>query len=150
MKGRDRLRVGQGHLALRSALVACALVAVAWTATPVSAFEASSPADCPPAAAEADGLRPLDELWLVSTRCLGCPGAKPPEFDVRRFEPGAGWQADTLWSLGQSRRPDQVTAVYVHGNRMEYHDAVQRGWQVYHLLAEGTAHARPLRMVIWS
>jgi hypothetical protein len=43
-----------------------------------------------------------------------------------------------------------TTVVYVHGNRYEAHDAIERGWIWYHTLCDQLPPEQNVRLIIWS
>jgi esterase/lipase superfamily enzyme len=92
-------------------------------------------------------MQPGDELWVVNTRRLGCPSS------CRDFRPqvsqylATGWTERSVHDLVEA--PPLHTVVYVHGNRFDHADAIQKGFRIYRLLARG--EVRPtMRFVIWS
>lgn len=92
-------------------------------------------------------MLPGDELWVVSTRGLGCPNS------CEDFRPqvqqylGGGWTVRPLRDLVEAQ--PMHTVVYVHGNRFQHADAIRKGFRIHRLLAQG--EVRPMmRFVIWS
>lgn len=95
--------------------------------------------------------RPQDELWLVSTRCIGCPQCDvSPTVSVNRLVEHA-WERSDVSQLTTSA-PDQktITLIYVHGNRVDAGQAVRHGRFVYRKLAPYAPAEARLRFVIWS
>lgn len=95
------------------------------------------------------------ELWIVSTRHLGCPcsegkAAAPVagDFDVLRHDCETGWQAADLSQLLYDADPSLVTAVYVHGNRIEPDEVEAGAWQAFEGLTCGAGPRT--RVVYWS
>ena len=92
-----------------------------------------------------------DEVWLISTRHLCYPNWDDPqtyELDVRRYDHEQGWlDSSTAEFIAQ---PPLSTLIYVHGNRVTWHDASQYGWQCYHALAECENAPPSMRFVIWT
>lgn len=92
-----------------------------------------------------------DEVWLVSTRHLCFPDWNHPqtyELDVRRYDSERGWQdASTQEFCAQPKLP---TLIYVHGNRVNWQDSSQYGWQVYQALAQCENAPERMRFVIWT
>lgn len=132
----------------------------------LAAFPSSSPAEScatPPPSAQKPGgsgsaadkaaARPDDSVWMISTRCLGCPcGGKQaePDFRLRRYDGNCGWQ-DADWSdWSAAEPPGTTTVVYVHGNRVEAGEAYGRGLAAYRALTRHAADSQPLRFVVWS
>jgi hypothetical protein len=97
------------------------------------------------------GKRVGDQLWLVSTRHLGCMGIVDdlPDYRVRYFAQNAWHMADAQSLLAQDD-PERTTVVYVHGNRSGIGDAVASGWEVYQALVEPLAPEQHVRLIIWS
>ena len=96
------------------------------TATVVSAATESiptPPADITvateqPAAAPCGcrSVRPGDQIWLISTRCLGCPADNvEPAYEIVRYD-DAGWQTATLQDFLAADNWKLPTDFYIHGN----------------------------------
>lgn len=92
-------------------------------------------------------VRPQDDVWAVSTRCLGCGHAFVPQ--VWHFEAGQ-WQPSSLAAFYASDSTEQVTSVYLHGNRIEAGQALADGLSFYFQLVGRYSDERPTRFVIWS
>jgi len=95
--------------------------------------------------------RRMDDVWLISTRCLCCPcwhKADWVELEYQRYDHPAGWSEATLeeFLAGETTRR---TLIYLHGNRVSAREAFARGWQAYHALLD-SSDAEPVRFVIWS
>jgi hypothetical protein len=93
------------------------------------------------------GVRPQDAVWVISTRHLGCGHAFSPQ--VWKFEAGR-WQPSSLAAFYASDSPEQVTSVYLHGNRIDHGQAFADGLQFYFQLVGKYPSERPTRFVIWS
>lgn len=100
--------------------------------------------------------RTRDEIWLVSTRSLpgdcasvGCP---PQALQFQRGDRCGPWQpSDWGGFLGSfSREADGITIVYVHGNRADWSESIQRGWMAYDSLTMPEPDGPPVRLIIWS
>ncbi len=95
----------------------------------------------------------VDDVWLISTRHLGCPNLdKASEIELRVEHYGGrsiGWTESTLDEFLGSSIPDQPTMVYVHGNRVSWNDAIDRAWHARNSIL-GCSHVGPIRYVIWS
>ncbi|MCO6458301.1 MAG: hypothetical protein J5I93_23590 [Pirellulaceae bacterium] len=91
-------------------------------------------------------------MWLVSTRHLGCPGPadEPPALEVQQYLPGAGWQSSDLPALLDAQSRADRTCVYVHGNRVEWNEALSQGQGLYRRLLMADNDAPPACFVIWS
>jgi hypothetical protein len=124
--------------------------------TPPAAAPKQTPAQAPAkfdaaASAPACGafrVRDYDQVWVVSTRHLGCPGGYLPTYQVWRYEAGY-WQPRSSEEFYAADSPDVVTAFYIHGNRISHSQAFQDGLDVYFQLV-GRYGDRPVRFVVWS
>ena len=97
--------------------------------------------------------RPQDQVWLVSTRSLGCPSSEetaPPRLDVQRYDPSRGWETGTLEEFYGTDDAQVITVVWVDGNRVDPQAAIHRGSVVYHQLVRAAPDEVPIRYVIWS
>jgi hypothetical protein len=96
-------------------------------------------------------VRPQDQIWAVSTRCLGCPagGSAEPGWTVWHYESGR-WVNSTTAALYATDSPEIVTPIFVHGNRVEDGQALSDGLAVYFQLAGKFDHEPPVRFIIWS
>jgi hypothetical protein len=106
-------------------------------------------ADSPPAECTTFRVREQDQVWLVSTRHLGCNVAYQPTFQVWRYQQG-WWQPSSEAEFLASDSADTVTPIYVHGNRIDAALAGQYGLQVYFELVGKLEVEPPARFVIWS
>lgn len=134
----------------RRQAIAFALAAFAATPTWASTSNASCAQPCAQGCAPACvpfGVRPQDDVWVVSTRCLGCAHLFSPQ--VWRYEAGR-WQPSTLAAFYASDSTEQVTSVYLHGNRIEHGQAMADGLNFYFELIGRYSDSRPTRFVIWS
>jgi hypothetical protein len=93
-------------------------------------------------------VREFDQVWVVSTRCLGCPGGYLPTYQMWRFENG-WWQPRSAAEFYATDSPDVVTAFYIHGNRIDQALSFRDGLEVYFQLV-GRYEDRPVRFVVWS
>jgi hypothetical protein len=93
-------------------------------------------------------VRPGDDVWLMSTRHLGCPSGEEPALCVRRYEDG--WQEADTGAFLAAHDSWGVTCFYVHAARVDHGTAKSRGLQLYRLLAARSPIEQPLRLVIWS
>src|SRR5262245_11910838 len=96
-------------------------------------------------------VRERDQVWLVSTRCLGCPSAGPemPAWQIWRYEQ-AMWQPRTAAEFYAADAADLVTPFYIHGNRIDPGVASSDGLAVYFQMAGKFDGEPPVRFVIWS
>ena len=95
-------------------------------------------------------VREQDEVWLVSTRHLGCYiPSNQPQFQVFRYDKGM-WQPKSEAEFIASDSSDIVTAFYIHGNWVTWNDASSQGLSVYFEMAGKFDTEPPVRFVIWS
>ncbi|UUO05281.1 hypothetical protein M4951_18095 [Blastopirellula sp. J2-11] len=127
------------------------VLAVIATARPAQAdFRESAGGYCCPNYQEA--IRPGDEVYLISTRCLpsGCGFELPVErMSVQRYDGGLGWVESSLEEAVAGDAFD-CTSVFVHGNWMDTWWTKRRGWATYHELTRDWEPERHIRYVIWS
>ena len=97
-------------------------------------------------------VREQDEIWVVSTRCLGCPagGDVTPAWTIWKYDPLAPRWIDAAADELLNKRDGKVTAVFIHGNWVDSSQALSEGLDVYFQLAGRWDEERPVRMVIWS
>jgi hypothetical protein len=111
-----------------------------------AAAEASvrAPANC-------HAIRPRDQVWLISTRGLGCPdGSAAPALRFWQSNGNGGWTDATLEAFLAANDPAMPTDFYVHGNFESADETAQRGLALYGRLAAHAPADRPFRFVIWS
>lgn len=132
------------HAAVRAFFLLVALLAANLPNTlPGAGARASSPC-C---------LRPGDELWEVSSRCLPylepCVTINPVTFQVSQCT-DQGWQSSDEGQLQASltAAPLMRTVIYAHGNWMTAENARSRGTYVYRRAAQRAAE--PVRFIIYS
>src|SRR5262245_63758301 len=91
-------------------------------------------------------VREQDQVWLVSTRCLGCPGGGPemPAWQIWRYEQ-AIWQPRTTAEFYAADSVDLVTPFYIHGNRIDPGVASSDGLAVYFQMAGKFDDEPPVR-----
>jgi hypothetical protein len=96
-------------------------------------------------------VRPQDQIWIVSTRCLGCPvgGREEPYWQVWRYENG-WWQPSSSAEFYKTDAGGPVTPIYIHGNRYDHSEAIQEGLTVYFQFVGRFDDEPPVRWVIWS
>jgi hypothetical protein len=130
----------------------CVLAAplVGWAdESPVDASAAQSP----PRVCQTFRVRPQDEVWAVSTRCLGCPSGGEPEigWSVWKYEPQTPrWVNATAGEFYDGDAAKAVTAMYIHGNQIDSSLALRDGLNTYFQLAGRYDEEVPVRFVIWS
>jgi hypothetical protein len=131
------------------------IAAILWLATCGALRAADSPAAADPKQAAAQQtcptfrVREQDQVWLVSTRHLGCWMGVQPTFQIWRYEKGI-WQPKTEADFFAEDRADLVTPIYVHGNRLTASEASSYGLSFYFELVGKLDNEPPARFVIWS
>ena len=77
-------------------------------------------------------VRPQDQIWLISTRHLGCPGGGKyqPALQVWRYENGL-WQPASVVEFYATDSAEVVTPIYVHGNLIDSALAASYGLSFY-------------------
>ncbi|MBI3838152.1 MAG: hypothetical protein HY288_09510 [Planctomycetia bacterium] len=95
--------------------------------------------------------RPQDQLWLVSSRSLGCGNLPQRVANIQywRYEREHSWLQASLDDLLAAGEENVVTTIFVHGNRISCEEAFTRGWAAYRAIVRCTDE-RPIRFVIWS
>ena len=91
------------------------------------------------------------QVWLVSTRGAphdGVPGQALPQLDYWRLDEQSEWSAADAAMFRASDDPAVPTVVFIHGNRSDADEAVEKGWCTYQSIRSQSD--RPLRFVIWS
>jgi len=96
-------------------------------------------------------VREQDQIWLVSTRHLGCAigGKYQPKFQIWRYEKGM-WQPRTEAEFFAEDSAELVTPLYVHGNQIDAGLARSYGLSFYFELVGKLDAEPPARFVIWS
>ncbi len=98
-------------------------------------------------------VRPFDQVWLLSTRRLGCPGctiADPPAIAVMKRTAEQGWTASSLEEFFATDDPCMPTCIAIHGNQVDSGEAFRQGMLAYCRLIACFPDRRPVRFVIWS
>jgi len=93
-----------------------------------------------------------DEVWVVSSRSLGCPDneASPLQLETQQFDLSSHiWNASSLDAFLAASDPAKPTVVWVHGNWKDAGTARAEGLEVYQQLTSGVA-GHPIRFVIFS
>jgi hypothetical protein len=137
--------------------------AVSATSSEAVKAEASSAAipdsASPPAAPITESTRPAnchvirahDQVWLISTRGLGCPdGSSAPGLRFWQSNGSGGWTDSSLAAFLAADDPAIPTEFYVHGNFEDFDETAQRGLALYGRLVAQAPDSRPFRFVIWS
>jgi hypothetical protein len=108
--------------------------------------------ESPTAACDEFRVRPQDEIWLVDTRCLGCPEGKDSHaWAIWKYEPKEPrWLSASAEDFYNSDLVHTLTSIYVHGNRVSAEQATSDGLDVYFELIGKFDDLPPVRFVIWS
>jgi hypothetical protein len=125
-------------------LLSSASLRPGWAATPTDSTEAA------PDSLGGAGLRAQDSLWLIGTRHLGPPHRDRCDyqhFQILRYE-ASGWHDRDISELIADQR--DMTAVYVHGNRIDASRVFSRGHAAYRALVRNGDPAESVRFVVWS
>jgi len=91
-----------------------------------------------------------DDVWLISTRQLGCPSwnnESHVDLKVSQYSGSGDWTESGLDELLDSE--SRQTIIYVHGNRVSADEAITRAWAAFSVL-KGELAAPPMRLIIWS
>ncbi len=93
-----------------------------------------------------------DEFWVISSRHLSadvCCLSQPENLRV--------WRCDSCGHLTPSRleelwqpSPTAIDVVYVHGNRMEPTDVIERGLALHHRIRQRNRAGSAVRWIMWS
>jgi hypothetical protein len=96
-------------------------------------------------------VREQDQVWVVSTRHLGCTNfvKSLPPLQFCRYENG-WWQPKSAADFLAEQPEDGVTSFYIHGNQISHGQACSDGLAVYFQLAGKFDDEPPVRFVIWS
>lgn len=108
-------------------------------------------------------LAPADEILIVSTRAIGlaCDGQRLSDgLRCRRLQIGTKgrphWESvdwrEALQPASLAGEPGLPTrtVIYIHGNRVEQGEDLQRGMMVYRSLTTRGRPRQPIRYIIWS
>jgi hypothetical protein len=116
-----------------------------------SSQSATPPQVQSPAVCKTFRVRESDQIWLISTRHLGCNigGKYFPQLKFSRYEKG-WWQARTETEFFAADSADLITPIYVHGNRVDASQAGSFGLSFYFELVGKFDSEPPVRFVIWS
>jgi hypothetical protein len=112
-------------------------------ATPIGPCDTKL-AKCPP--------RLHDEVWVVSSRSLGCPGNEtgPPQLEAWQLDlNNHTWNSSSQDAFLAASDPTMPTVFWVHGNWKDAGTAREEGLEVYQQLTNCAAD-RPIRFVIFS
>jgi hypothetical protein len=96
--------------------------------------------------------RPLDQIWIISTRRLGCISTieATPNLAVQRRLANGTWAASSIAEFIAADDPAVPVCCVLHGNQTDASLAVSQGLRAYQALTASLPPERPLRFVIWS
>ncbi|HVX63939.1 MAG TPA: alpha/beta hydrolase, partial [Pirellulales bacterium] len=96
--------------------------------------------------------RPLDQLWMVSCRCVRTTPASPAANSLHYWQyVGHGqWLRSDRERFVSSGSPSLGACVFVAGYGYDFAETRALGGQVYRALSSGVAAERGTRFVIWS
>jgi hypothetical protein len=95
-------------------------------------------------------VREQDQVWLISSRHLGCAtNASAESLQAFLYEKGT-WQPKPIAEFYLTDSPDVVTTAYIHGNRIDANQASADGLAVYFQLVGKYDHTRAVRFIIYS
>lgn len=100
------------------------------------------------AAAPTAGVRSQDQIWLISTRhigCASCSGA-PACWQLS----GGQWVGSNAEEFHKGDNADLTTVIYIHGNRIDDQEGSSGGLAVYQQIVASHADEKGVRYVIWS
>ena len=141
-------------------LVVLTLSQPGWSVDLVDAIPASDPVSLEATSlsgsgsVDCDRTQPGDRLWVISTRHL-CDGVcradlDSPLFRIDQIDPCGRVIPSAAEEYGMLRDSSRTTVIYVHGNRIDPRQAVERGLFVYHHVARRNFPQGPVDWVIWS
>jgi hypothetical protein len=108
------------------------------------------PCPQPAAPCAAFRVRAQDQVWVISSRHLGCgTNAAAESLQVWQYEKGT-WQPRKMAEFYATDSADVVTPIYIHGNRIDASQANADGLAVYFQLVGKYDHIRAVRFVIYS
>lgn len=94
------------------------------------------------------GIRAQDQVWLVSTRHIGCTtcGGDPAFWQLS----GGQWAGSSAKEFHNTADPALTTVIYIHGNRIDDQEGSSGGLAVYQQIVANHAQEQGVRYVIWS
>jgi len=139
------------HSRRRAALAAVAGLAVLlFSGAAAAAEQVQAPAAVGSTVCATFRVRPQDQVWLVSTRHLGCyGGAGDPGLLVWRYQDGL-WQPASRAEFYAADSPDVITPIWIHGNQIDFNESAGYGLSVYFQMVGKLDGEPPARFVIWS
>jgi hypothetical protein len=92
------------------------------------------------------------QVWIVSTRCApqcGELGTVPECLRYWRMDDDCQWSRSDAEAFAAADDVAMPTVVFIHGNRANAEEAVNKAWYAYESI-RAEAAGRPFRYVIWS
>lgn len=136
-----------GRQARAAALAACILI--------LSCHRFLQAADSPSGARPATVAcsltlpRDCDEIWVVSSRGLGCP-SEEAALRMKYWQRQAGHWTPSSREVFLTRPADMTTSFFMVGNAYTHAETIETGWFAYCRLIQQAPESPPLRWVIWS
>lgn len=92
-----------------------------------------------------------DDVWTISSREAGGDFDTAPRLTYWRYDHSQQrWTPADHAAFLAGDDPQTPTCVYVHGNRVDSHEAIDIGWQAYRNIKSQTPPGKRFRFVIWS
>ncbi|MEX2141813.1 MAG: hypothetical protein WD894_21285 [Pirellulales bacterium] len=97
-------------------------------------------------------VRVADQVWVISTRRLGCTTAidATPNFAVQQRLTDGSWAPASISEFIAADDPAIPTCFVMHGNQVDTALAVAQGMRAYQALTASLPADQSLRFVIWS
>jgi hypothetical protein len=97
-------------------------------------------------------VRPADQVWIISTRQLGCATVidASPDFGVQRRLADGSWATSSIAEFIAADDAALPTCFVIHGNQTDAGLAKAQGMRAYRALTASLPAEQPLRFVIWS
>ncbi len=95
-----------------------------------------------------------DRFWLINTRHLTSDACRAnldlPDLHIARMTSTGQTSASNIQDYFGTLSSNRTVVVYVHGNRIEPCDAIERGLAVYRETSKHRCHDQAIDWVIWS
>jgi hypothetical protein len=97
-------------------------------------------------------VRTVDQIWVISTRRLGCTTFidTAPNFGVQLRLADGSWTPSSIAGFIAADDASIPTCFVMHGNQTDAALAVAQGMRAYRALTASLPPEQPLRFVIWS
>ena len=93
--------------------------------------------------------RDCDEIWVVSSRGLGCP-SEGAALRMKYWQRQTGHWTPSSRDAFLARPADMTTSFFMVGNAYTHAETIETGWYAYCRLIRQAPESPPLRWVIWS